>query len=97
MRLPRAAMVAAVAGSVLAAGCTGGGNLQEQARAGNDKSYIAGDGSYAELAPSDRGEPVDVTGTSAEGHPAAVLLVQRHAAEAGDVAEVPGHQRQHAR
>lgn len=69
MRLPRAAMVAAVAGSVLAAGCTGGGDLQEQARAGNDKSYIAGDGSYAELAPSDRGEPVEVTGTSAEGTP----------------------------
>ena len=49
------------------AGCSGGSTLAQQARAGDDKNYVAGDGSVTELAESKRGEPVTVTGTSADG------------------------------
>jgi thiol-disulfide isomerase/thioredoxin len=41
--------------------------LAEQARAGNGKNYIAGDGSVQEYGPDSRGEPLDLKGTSYDG------------------------------
>lgn len=63
-----AALGAAVAGVLLLSGCSAG-DLEQQARAGDNKNYVAGDGSVVELAASERGEPVEVSGTSAEGEP----------------------------
>lgn len=60
--------VACLVAALLLSACTPDA-LSSQARAGDDKNYIAGDGSVTELAPAERGEPVDVTGTSAEGDP----------------------------
>ncbi len=65
MRRALAALTLAV---MALAGCSGG-TLEQQARAGDDKGYLAGDGSVAEIAASDRGEPVAVTGTDADGEP----------------------------
>jgi thiol-disulfide isomerase/thioredoxin len=64
--VPRVA--AALSAVLLLAGCSSS-TLQEQARAGDDKNYVAGDGSVVEVAPSDRGAPVEVRGTSAELQP----------------------------
>ncbi|MGJ9402943.1 TlpA family protein disulfide reductase [Arthrobacter sp. KK5.5] len=41
--------------------------LAAQARAGNNKNYIAGDGSVEEYAAESRGEAVQVTGTTYDG------------------------------
>lgn len=40
--------------------CTSEEPLAEQAAAGDNKNYIAGDGSVTEYAPEERGEPVDL-------------------------------------
>ena len=59
--------LAAAAAAVLlgVAGCVGEGALPD--RAADDRGYVSGDGSTVELAPQQRGEPVAVTGVSAEG------------------------------
>jgi thiol-disulfide isomerase/thioredoxin len=44
-------------------------SVEEQARSGDRKGYVAGDGSIEQLAVSDRGEPVTLTGTTLEGKP----------------------------
>ena len=49
------------------AGCTVEDPLAEQAKAGDNKNYIAGDGSVTEYAVADRGEPVELTGTLFDG------------------------------
>lgn len=41
--------------------------LAEQARAGNGKNYIAGDGSVQEYAADSRGEPLKLSGTTYDG------------------------------
>ncbi|WP_417220016.1 TlpA family protein disulfide reductase [Arthrobacter sp.] len=41
--------------------------LAEQARAGNGKNYIAGDGSVQEYGLETRGDPLDLNGTTYEG------------------------------
>ena len=38
--------------------------LADQYRAGSGKNYIAGDGSVTEIAPENRGEPIDFSGTT---------------------------------
>ncbi|WP_425455961.1 TlpA family protein disulfide reductase [Arthrobacter echini] len=43
--------------------CAADDPLAQQAAAGDGKNYIAGDGSVTEYAASERGEPVDVSGT----------------------------------
>lgn len=53
----------------LLTGCTAMGGAREQARSGDQKGYVAGDGSVHEFAPGERGDPLEVTGTSAEGDP----------------------------
>ncbi|THJ64803.1 TlpA family protein disulfide reductase [Arthrobacter echini] len=59
--------VAAVLASIVLTGCAAEDPLAAQARAGDNKNYIAGDGSVAEYAPEARGEPVDVQGTLFDG------------------------------
>lgn len=49
------------------AGCSTDDPLAEQAKAGDNKNYIAGDGSVTEYAPSERGEPVRLSGTLFDG------------------------------
>ncbi|MHA7241335.1 TlpA family protein disulfide reductase [Arthrobacter sp. TMS1-12-1] len=54
--------------ALLITGCSAQNNsLAEQANAGDNKNYIAGDGSVAEYAPDTRTEPVDVTGELYDG------------------------------
>ncbi len=60
-------VVALLAALVLSACSTD--PLSAQARAGDDKNYVAGDGSVTELTPEQRGEPVQVAGTTTEGEP----------------------------
>jgi peroxiredoxin len=62
----RAALVAAIATTVLLAGCASD-PLAEQYREGSSKGYIAGDGSVSEIPEAQRGEPVTFTGTTELG------------------------------
>ena len=63
-----AALVAAAPFAALAAGCSAEEDpLAAQARAGDNKNYIAGDGSVTEYAASDRGDAVTLTGTLFDG------------------------------
>lgn len=41
--------------------------LADQYREGGDKGFISGDGTYTEIAPDDRGEPIEFTGTTETG------------------------------
>lgn len=54
------------AGALLLAGCSSD-PLAEQYREGSGKNYIAGDGTVAEFAPDQRGEPVSFGGTTVDG------------------------------
>ncbi|NJC23390.1 thiol-disulfide isomerase/thioredoxin [Arthrobacter pigmenti] len=58
MRLAAAVLAAAV----VLSGCAAQDPLAQQAAEGNNKNYIAGDGSVTEYAPAERGEPVDIEG-----------------------------------
>ena len=49
------------------AGCSTDDPLAEQANAGDNKNYIAGDGSVTEYDPADRGEAVQFTATLFDG------------------------------
>lgn len=53
--------------SVALSGCTSNDPLAEQFRAGDNKNYIAGDGSVTEFAPGQRLGPVDWSGTTESG------------------------------
>lgn len=66
----RWAAVALAASLTLVAGCTDDGNtINEQARAGDQKGYISGDGTVQQLVPADRTVTVDLSGTTLEGEP----------------------------
>ncbi|MHA7146770.1 TlpA family protein disulfide reductase [Arthrobacter sp. TmT3-37] len=66
----RRAAAMLVASCLVLAGCaTANDDLADQARAGDNKNYIAGDGSVAEYAPEERSEPLDVQGTLFDGTP----------------------------
>lgn len=57
-------------GVLLLTGCTQEPNsIAEQARAGDDKNYIAGDGSVSAVAPAQRETVIDLVGTTLEGRP----------------------------
>lgn len=63
-RATRVALVtAALVGAVGLAGCTTSGAQPAVV----DQGYVAGDGSVVQLAPEDRGEPVDLSGTTLDG------------------------------
>lgn len=51
--------------ALLLAGCAGEGALPERAQ--DDRGYVSGDGATVEVAVAERGDPVEVTGTDAEG------------------------------
>lgn len=70
--LTLAAALAALA--VGLAGCaetgeTGGNTIAAQAKQGDDKGYVAGDGSVEQLAPAQRGEPITLAGATLDGRP----------------------------
>lgn len=68
-RMPRAAAsltALAAAAALVLTGCSSD-PLAEQYREGSGKNYIAGDGTVAEFAPDDRGEPVTFDGTTVDG------------------------------
>lgn len=48
-------------------GCSANDSLANQYRAGDNKNYIAGDGTVTEFAATDRGAPVKWSGTLADG------------------------------
>ncbi|CEA09053.1 Thiol-disulfide oxidoreductase ResA [Arthrobacter saudimassiliensis] len=63
-----AALAVAAPFAVMAAGCSAEEDpLAAQARAGDNKNYIAGDGSVTEYAASERGEPVQLSARLFDG------------------------------
>ncbi|WP_022925508.1 TlpA family protein disulfide reductase [Serinicoccus marinus] len=66
-RAVRGAGVAAALALALA-GCSGeeGTSITEQMRQGDQKGYVAGDGTLEQLGPDEREEPVDLAGTTLE-------------------------------
>jgi peroxiredoxin len=59
---------ALLAAAALLAGCTAMQGVDDQARAGDSKQYVAGDGTVLEVAPDARAEPVEgVAGPTADG------------------------------
>lgn len=65
-RLFSSAFIGALSMSTLA-GCGSNDALAQQAKAGDNKNYIAGDGSVTEYAPSQRTPPVVLTGELYDG------------------------------
>jgi thiol-disulfide isomerase/thioredoxin len=64
-----AAALAGGLASVTAACSTDPNSVADQARSGDRKGYVAGDGSIEQLPVTDRGEPVTLAGTTLEGRP----------------------------
>ncbi|HEX6953486.1 MAG TPA: TlpA disulfide reductase family protein [Agromyces sp.] len=60
------AIALAAASALVLAGCSSD-PLAEQYRAGDNKGYIAGDGTISEFPADERGEPVAFAGTTIEG------------------------------
>lgn len=61
-------LAAAIVGGLALAGCgSDDGSIADQARQGDNKNYIAGDGSIETLAASKRNGPVEVSGTTLDG------------------------------
>ena len=56
---------------VTVAACSGGdaGSVTSQARSGDRKGYISGDGTIEQIPAGQRGEPLTLTGTTLEGQP----------------------------
>jgi len=64
----RGGLVAGLVLALLLTACGGDDNsIAEQARAGDDKNYIAGDGSVTVLGPSDRQTEIELSGRTLEG------------------------------
>ena len=64
----RGVLLGAASAAILIAGCAGpNDSLAAQARAGDNKNYIAGDGSVSEYAAETRAPAVDLTGTLFDG------------------------------
>ncbi|WP_229756498.1 TlpA disulfide reductase family protein [Cnuibacter physcomitrellae] len=57
------AVVTGITAAILTLSACAPDTLSDQYRAGDDKGYIAGDGSVLEIAEPDRGEPITFTGT----------------------------------
>ena len=60
--------VTLVAGSGALAGCSADANsIAEQAKTGDQKGYVSGDGSVEKIAVGDRGQPVKLSGDTIDG------------------------------
>ena len=67
-RTRRAGIGVALAAALLLTGCSGeSSSLAEQAQAGDNKSYISGDGEIVRYAAEDRLEPVTLSGETVTG------------------------------
>ncbi len=99
----RAVAAVALAASLALAGCTSGGadSVAAQAKQGDNKGYISGDGTVEKIAVAKRGEPVELSGTTLDGarwsaadHRGSVVVVNVWGAWCGPcVAEAPGLQK----
>ena len=68
--LLRGALGAAGAvGLALTAACSDAGSVSEQAKRGDDKGFIAGDGTIEQLGADQRGAPVQLSGNLLDGTP----------------------------
>lgn len=56
-----------LAGAVALAGCSTSDSLSQQARAGDSKNYVSGDGTVSTVPAAEREDPVELAGTTAEG------------------------------
>lgn len=81
-RIAPAVGLACVAALGLAACSSDGNSINKQANQGDDKNYLAGDGTMAQLSPAERGKPVTLTGKLLDGkawstkdHPGKVIVV----------------------
>lgn len=63
----RGLLLGAASAAILLAGCAAPDSLASQARAGDNKNYIAGDGSVSEYAADTRAPAVDLTGKLFDG------------------------------
>jgi thiol-disulfide isomerase/thioredoxin len=63
----RTFLIGAASAALLLTGCAAQDPLAAQAKAGDNKNYIAGDGSVSEYAPGNRGEPVQLGGQLYDG------------------------------
>lgn len=65
----RRLLAAVLAGLLVLAGCSSGSSdsIAEQARAGDNRGYISGDGEIVRYAPADRLEPVTLAGETIDG------------------------------
>jgi len=63
---PSRTAVGAIALTLLLSGCAAD-PLAEQYAAGDNKGYIAGDGSVVEIPPAERGDPIEYAGTTDDG------------------------------
>lgn len=61
------ALAPAVAVLLAVTGCTASDPLSQQARAGDAKNYVSGDGTITTLAPGEREDPVELAGESTHG------------------------------
>ena len=67
-RVGRAASAVVIAATLALTGCSGqSSSLAEQAQAGDNKSYISGDGEIVRYAAEDRLEPVTLSGETVTG------------------------------
>ena len=63
----RSLLLGIASGALLLAGCAAPDSVAAQARAGDNKNYIAGDGSVSEYAPDGRSAPVEMEGPLYDG------------------------------
>ncbi|MHA7154073.1 TlpA family protein disulfide reductase [Arthrobacter sp. TMN-50] len=61
------ALAIGLTASIALSACAADDPLAQQAVVGDNKNYIAGDGSVTEYSVAERGEPLDITGTSYDG------------------------------
>lgn len=59
-------------------GCSRADSLGSQQKAGDEKDYVAGDGSVTELKAADRGSPISVKGKTADGRPVDIANDRGH-------------------
>ncbi|MER7070608.1 TlpA disulfide reductase family protein [Terrabacter sp. NPDC000476] len=67
--LQLATSLVAAGGTALLAGCGAEQSAADQARSGDRKGYVSGDGTIEQIPPGSRRDPVRLSGTTLEGRP----------------------------